>query len=100
MVIVQQERETLPSNELKSGANFFLRFQNGSNVTACTVRKGRCIMKKTTAMVVTVVAAVLAIVCSVLMCTLSTEGTIWGVCMLVCFVAMVVGLMNRLLVQK
>ena len=33
-------------------------------------------MKKTTAMVVTVVAAVLAIVCSVLMCTLSTEGTI------------------------
>lgn len=53
-------------------------------------------MKKTTAMVVTVVAAVLAIVCSVLMCTLSTEGTIWGVCMLVYFVAMVVGLMNSL----
>lgn len=57
-------------------------------------------MKKTTAMVVTVVATVLVIVCSVLMCTLSTEGTIWGVCMLVCFVAMVVGLMNSLLVQK
>ena len=57
-------------------------------------------MNKTTAMVITVVAAVLAIACAVLMCTLSTESAVWGVCMLVCFVAMVVGLVNSSVVKK
>lgn len=56
-------------------------------------------MNKTTAMIVTVVAAVLAIVCSVLMCTLANAGTVWGVAMLVCFVVMVVGLLNSSVVK-
>ncbi len=56
-------------------------------------------MNKTTAMIVTVVAAVLAIVCSVLMCTLANAGTVWGVAMLVCFVVMVVGLLNSSVVN-
>ena len=57
-------------------------------------------MSKNTAMVVTVVAAVLAIVCALLMCTVASEGTVWGICMLVCFVAMVVGMLNSSIMKK
>lgn len=51
-------------------------------------------------MIITVVAAVLAILCAVLMCTLSTESTIWGFCMLACFIVMVVGLLNSSVAKK
>ena len=57
-------------------------------------------MKKNVAMIVTIVGAVLAVVCAVLMCTIASEGTVWGVCMLVCFVAMVVGLLNSSIAKK
>jgi len=57
-------------------------------------------MSKNTAMVVTIVAAVLAVACAVLMCTVASESTVWGICMLVCFVAMVVGLLNSSIMKK
>lgn len=57
-------------------------------------------MKKNTAMIVTAVGAVLAVVCAVLMCTIASEGTVWGVCMLICFVVMVVGLLNSSIAKK
>lgn len=57
-------------------------------------------MSKNTAMVVTIVAAVLAVACAVLMCTVASESAVWGICMLVCFVAMVVGLLNSSIMKK
>lgn len=57
-------------------------------------------MNKNLAMIVTVVAAILAIVCAVLMCTLANAGTVWGIAMLVCFVVMVIGLLNSSVAKK
>ena len=57
-------------------------------------------MNKSIAMIVTVVGAILAVVCAVLMCTLSNAGSVWGAAMLVCFVVMVIGLLNSSIAKK
>lgn len=51
-------------------------------------------MKNNVAIALTLIGAVLAVVFSVVMCEVTAGQTVWGVCMLLSFAMMAVGLLN------
>ena len=51
-------------------------------------------MKNNVAIALTLIGAVLAVVFSVVMCEVTAGRTVWGVCMLLGFAVMVVGLLK------
>ena len=51
-------------------------------------------MKNNVAIALTLIGAVLAVVFSVVMCEVTARQTVWGVCMLLSFAVMAVGLLK------